>query len=382
MMPAASHQRTVGISVAFGVLAVALSGCGNVTSVGTDASAGHAGGGASGVAGAGGAGGATGAGGTSGARGAGGATGTGGVGATGVAGTDGTDAKVSGGGAGVAGGGGAGRGGTTGGGGAGRGGTTGVGGSAAAREAAAQGAAGPAARQAPATAGAAGRAARTIAPWSACQVGRMCCDGACANVQNNPFNCGTCGKVCQSDTPFCYAGTCQKPQCSVTTDICAPDTICCETAAAAPASSAATSRDQWSRIAPVCFTPTGSDHLPAGLRAPLRERSQSEEEHRARRHGRDPGKVGALPISTWSYINEPATSATWDRWRRTSARASGSAATIARFHSVDAHGVALAAIQALERMVAAQEKRIANLERENRRLERRLRPNDSRPSAR
>jgi len=50
------------------------------------------------------------------------------------------------------------------------------------------------------------------------------------------------------------------------------------------------------------------------------------------------------------------------------------------YNSVDAHGVALAAIQALERMVAAQEKRIANLERENRRLERRLRPNDSRPA--
>ena len=43
------------------------------------------------------------------------------------------------------------------------------------------------------------------------------------------------------------------------------------------------------------------------------------------------------------------------------------------YNSVDAHGVALAAIQALERMVAAQEKRIQALERENRRLERRAR---------
>jgi trimeric autotransporter adhesin len=49
------------------------------------------------------------------------------------------------------------------------------------------------------------------------------------------------------------------------------------------------------------------------------------------------------------------------------------------YNSVDAHGVALAAIQALDRMVAAQEKRIQSLERENRRLARRLGARDSHP---
>ena len=52
------------------------------------------------------------------------------------------------------------------------------------------------------------------------------------------------------------------------------------------------------------------------------------------------------------------------------------------YNSVDAHGVALAAIQALERMVAAQEKRIDKLERENQRLEQRLRARDARPASR
>ena len=52
------------------------------------------------------------------------------------------------------------------------------------------------------------------------------------------------------------------------------------------------------------------------------------------------------------------------------------------YNSVDAHGVALAAIQALERMVAAQEKRIEKLERDNRRLEQRLRARDARSPAR
>jgi hypothetical protein len=43
------------------------------------------------------------------------------------------------------------------------------------------------------------------------------------------------------------------------------------------------------------------------------------------------------------------------------------------YHSVDAHGVALAAIQALERMGAEQHRRIEALEAKNRKLERKLR---------
>jgi hypothetical protein len=42
------------------------------------------------------------------------------------------------------------------------------------------------------------------------------------------------------------------------------------------------------------------------------------------------------------------------------------------YHSVDAHGVALAAIQVLERMAAEQHRRIEALEAENRKLERKL----------
>jgi hypothetical protein len=48
------------------------------------------------------------------------------------------------------------------------------------------------------------------------------------------------------------------------------------------------------------------------------------------------------------------------------------------YHSVDAHGVALAAIQALERVVRQQEQRIRRLEQENRALGQRLRARDER----
>jgi cell division protein FtsB len=47
------------------------------------------------------------------------------------------------------------------------------------------------------------------------------------------------------------------------------------------------------------------------------------------------------------------------------------------FHSVDAHGVALAAIQALEGVVSQQNQRIEKLERENRALGQRLRALDT-----
>ena len=50
------------------------------------------------------------------------------------------------------------------------------------------------------------------------------------------------------------------------------------------------------------------------------------------------------------------------------------------YFAVDAQGVALAAIQALDRRLAEQQRKIDDLERQNRRLERRLRSNDSRPA--
>ena len=255
MMPAASYQRTVGISVALGVLAVALSGCGNVMNVGADASAGHGGGGASGVAGATGAGGAGGAGGsmggTSGAAGAGGATGTGGSGATGVAGTDGTGSGGRGGGAGVAGGGGAGRGGTTGGGGAGRGGTTGVGGSAAGRggTTGGGGSGGAAGRGGTTGTGGVGQCAAIL-----CPTGRMCCGNGCVNLQNDPLNCGKCDNVCPASAPFCGDGTCGRPPCEPNV-ICIGTATCCGNMCCGVGQLCCEEQGPVSR-APVCFTPT------------------------------------------------------------------------------------------------------------------------------
>ena len=76
-----------------------------------------------------------------------------------------------------------------------------------------------------------------------CALGRMCCDGFCVNLQNDPFNCGACGKVCEGSHVVL-------PQRNVPgADVPRADPLrgrtrsAVETPVAAQASSAATARD-------------------------------------------------------------------------------------------------------------------------------------------
>jgi hypothetical protein len=66
---------------------------------------------------------------------------------------------------------------------------------------------------------------------------RDCCAGHCANLQNDPLNCGTCGKKCDPGT-YCGGGQCVTPPCQATcggaaqccgTTCCATGEICCDT---------------------------------------------------------------------------------------------------------------------------------------------------------
>src|SRR5688572_18332160 len=59
------------------------------------------------------------------------------------------------------------------------------------------------------TTGAGGTGACAVA----CTTGRNCCGGGCVNLQNDPFNCGVCGRRCEGGTPFCGDGTCQQTPC-------------------------------------------------------------------------------------------------------------------------------------------------------------------------
>ena len=122
-----------------------------------------------------------------------------------------------------------------------------------------------------------------------CTVGRTCCGGGCVNPQNDPFNCGKCANVCPASAPFCDNGTCGRPPCEANV-ICIGTATCCGNMCCGVGQLCCEEQGPVSR-APVCFTPTAdSTDLHAGLRARVPERSQPEEGHRAGRHQGDPGQ--------------------------------------------------------------------------------------------
>jgi hypothetical protein len=368
MMSAPYPVRTCLVLV--GLIAVAS--CGNINTV-PDAGSGAAGSNAAGAAGSTGRGGATGGGGTTGnggttgsagSTGSGGATGAAGAagstgrgGATGAAGSTGRGGSGAAGAAGTGAGGRGGSGGATGaagaaGSGAGRGGSGGAGGTAG---------------SSPGRGGAGGRDCATIL----CQQGRLCCDGACVNPANDPFNCGACGKVCPNDARYCAGGTCQRPECSPVID-CAPNATCCGNSCCTTGQLCCEQQGPVSGGPPTCHTPTPEQpSCPQGC-APLCISDRNQKKDIAPVDTAEIlKKVGALPISTWSYTSEPAEIRHLGPMAQDFRASFGLGNDDRSYHSVDAHGVALAAIQALERIVAEQEKRIQRLERENRRLARR-----------
>ncbi len=62
-----------------------------------------------------------------------------------------------------------------------------------------------------------------------------CCGGKCANVANDPHNCGKCGVTCAGKTPYC-AGSCIATPCTAECErnetccgasCCGAEEICC-----------------------------------------------------------------------------------------------------------------------------------------------------------
>ncbi len=83
-------------------------------------------------------------------------------------------------------------------------------------------------------------------------------------------------------------------------------------------------------------------------------------------------KVGRLPISSWTYLKEPAEVRHLGPMAQDFRAAFGLGDDDRTYFAVDAQGVALAAIQALNEKVTVQAARLEKLERENRELARRL----------
>ncbi len=207
----------------------------------------------------------------------------------------------------------------------------------------------------------------------ACMEGQQCCNGSCADLSNDPFNCGGCGTACGGATPHCST-TCIATPCSRDGSACAGGGTCCGSQCCAAGDICCTEAGPVT-IDYVCHRPTASAPTCPGDCAPL---CKSDRNVKRQIEPVDAANVLAklreLPISTWTYIEEP------PEVRHLGPMAQDFRASFGlgdhddrRYNAVDAHGVALAAIQALDALVAKQQKRIEALERENRKLARRLR---------
>ena len=83
-------------------------------------------------------------------------------------------------------------------------------------------------------------------------------------------------------------------------------------------------------------------------------------------------RVSRLPISSWTYVDEPQGIRHLGPMAQDFYASFGLGSSDRTYNSVDGHGVALAAIQGLDRVVQEERARIQALERENQALMKRL----------
>ena len=171
--------------------------------------------------------------------------------------------------------------------------------------------------------------------------------------------------------------SCVPLACAVDGGACAGDVVCCGSACCAAGTNCCAINSPIGPMRPICYTPTAeAPRCPGNLQV-ASDRNLKKNVVLA-----DPEAVLAglrkLPISSWSYLNEPA------RVRHLGPMAQDFHAVFGlgdddrSYSPVDGHGVALAAIQALDRLVRAQQAQIESLARKNRALTRRLRAMEQR----
>lgn len=201
----------------------------------------------------------------------------------------------------------------------------------------------------------------------ACGTSRTCCSGRCVNTANDLANCGGCGVVCSGATPYC-GGSCQAAPCEIDAGTCGSGGRCCGASCCAAGQLCCDLQGPVSGPAS-CYTPTAgqatcpqgcaplcasdralkSDLLPADERAVLEELAQ-------------------LPLSTWRYTDDPVRARHLGPMAQDFRSAFALGDTDRSYHSIDAHGVSLASIKALYRLVLEQQARLERLEAENARL--------------
>jgi hypothetical protein len=207
----------------------------------------------------------------------------------------------------------------------------------------------------------------------ACMTGRTCCGGGCVNTSNDPRNCGGCGRTCSGDRPFCAGGTCTANPCQRDGGTCAGGGACCGTTCCAAGQLCCDVEGPVGGIVQ-CHTPTADQPTcPQGC-APLCVSDRNAKHVVGAVDAREVlDQVSRLPLARWRYRDEPDGVQHLGPMAQDFRSVLGLGDRDTAYHAVDAHGVTIAAIQALRAMLDEQSKRIDALERRNRELERRAR---------
>ncbi len=202
-----------------------------------------------------------------------------------------------------------------------------------------------------------------------CGPSRSCCAGKCVNLVNDPTHCGSCSAECKGDNPFCD-GTCQATPCEREAGSCASGS-CCGSECCTAGQLCCDPQGPLDR-GPVCYTPTSDQPTcPQGC-APLciSDRSLKRDVESVDRFA-ILDTMSRLPISTWSYKSDPTGVRHMGPMAQDFKAAFGLGDTDRGYYSVDAHGVSIAAIQALYELTLEQSRRIDRLEKDNESLRRR-----------
>ena len=199
---------------------------------------------------------------------------------------------------------------------------------------------------------------------ASCGAGRLCCNGRCVNPTNDPVNCGACDIKCDAGT-YCN-GSCKSIPCAAEGGSCANGGTCCGTSCCSTGQLCCQEEGPVGTIYPSCFTPTASQPTCAPGCAPLcvSDRNLKRDIEAVDEQG-VLEQVARMPVSTWSYRSDDPTVRHLGPMAQDFHSAFGLGDTDRAYDSIDAHGVALAAIKALYERSRDQDARIERLEREN-----------------
>lgn len=194
--------------------------------------------------------------------------------------------------------------------------------------------------------------------------GMLCCNGVDCSVdsQNDPDHCGACNVVCQGATPFCMSGKCTSAPCE--TDAGGPNCCGAQTCSAGEVCCEFEGPQDYTG----CYAyDGGGPRCPPGCPACVSDRNAKRDFEPV--DTQDVlERVSRMPITTWSYRSDDASVRHMGMMAQDFQREFGLGSSDKSFHPVDAHGVEMAAIQALYERVKAQDDRIERLELENEEL--------------